>query len=121
MKTDLSKYNNKEYTPGGDFFKRILWYFTNMLFFICPLNLFSGLKVFLLRLYGAKIGKGVVIKPSVNVKYPWKLEIGNYSWIGERVWIDNLNEVKIGNNVCISQGANRPRPSAVRRSALRSQ
>ena len=53
----------------------------------------SGFKRFLLRLFGAKIGKGVVIKPCVNIKYPWKLRIGNYVWIGENVWIDNLDTV----------------------------
>lgn len=74
-------------------------------FFINPLNPFSGIKVCLLRLFGAKIGIGVNIKPCVNVKYPWLLEVGDYSWIGENVWIDNLAKVKIGNNVCISQGA----------------
>jgi putative colanic acid biosynthesis acetyltransferase WcaF len=58
-----------------------------------------------LRTFGAKIGRGVNIKPGVNVKYPWNLEIGNYAWIGENVWIDNLGKVTIGNNVCISQGA----------------
>lgn len=65
----------------------------------------SPLKVRVLRLFGAKIGIGVNIKPCVNVKYPWLLEVGDYSWIGENVWIDNLAKVKIGNNVCISQGA----------------
>ena len=59
----------------------------------------------MLKLFGAKIGKGVVIKPSVNIKYPWKLSIGDHTWIGENVWIDNLGEVKIGANACISQGA----------------
>lgn len=70
-----------------------------------PLNPFSGLKVFLLRIFGAKVGKGVVIKPNVNIKYPWLLEIGDHTWIGERAWIDNLAPVKIGKNCCISQGA----------------
>jgi putative colanic acid biosynthesis acetyltransferase WcaF len=46
-----------------------------------------------------------LIKPSVNIKYPWFLSIGDYCWIGENVWIDNLTHVSIGNNVCISQGA----------------
>ena len=65
----------------------------------------NGLKTSLLRAFGAKVGKGVVVKPKVNIKYPWKLIIGNHCWIGEQVWIDNLAEVTIGNNVCISQGA----------------
>ena len=66
---------------------------------------FNFLKIFLLQLFGCSIGKGVVIKPNVNIKYPWKLSLGNYVWIGERVWIDNLDNVMIGNHVCISQGA----------------
>lgn len=59
----------------------------------------------ILRSFGAKIGKGVVIKPMVNIKYPWKLKIGDYAWIGENVWIDNLGDVSIGPHACISQGA----------------
>jgi putative colanic acid biosynthesis acetyltransferase WcaF len=56
-------------------------------------------------LFGARIGKGVVIKPRVNIKYPWNLSIGDYSWIGEGVWIDNLTKVDIGPHCCLSQGA----------------
>ena len=61
----------------------------------------SGWRVQLLRLFGASIGSGVVIKPHVRIKFPWKLSIGDYSWIGEEVWIDNLAEVSIGSNCCI--------------------
>lgn len=104
-KTNLSAYDNSWYKTGAGKLKMILWYFTNVLFFISAMNPSSGLKVFLLRMFGARIGKGVVIKPSVNIKYPWRLEIGDYTWIGEKVWIDNLEDVKIGANCCISQGA----------------
>lgn len=104
MKTDLSKYNNSWYKPGSPL-KRACWYFFNVVFLMNPWNPFSGLKKFILRLFGAKIGVGVVIKPSVNIKYPWKLEIGDHVWIGEHVWIDNLAKVTIGSNSCISQGA----------------
>ena len=103
--TDLSKYNNDWYQPGAGKIKIALWYMTNALFLINPLNPFSSLKVFFLRLFGARIGKGVVIKQSVNIKYPWRLSIGDYTWIGERVWIDNLANVSIGKNCCLSQGA----------------
>lgn len=65
----------------------------------------SGWRVWLLRLFGAVVGTGVIIKPHVRVKFPWKLRIGDHSWIGESVWIDNLAEVSIGSNCCISQGA----------------
>jgi putative colanic acid biosynthesis acetyltransferase WcaF len=103
--TDLSKYNNDWYNPVAGKIKITLWYITNALFLINPLNPFSKLKVFLLRLFGANIGKGVVIKQSVNIKYPWLLSIGDYTWVGERVWIDNLALVTIGKNCCLSQGA----------------
>lgn len=105
MRTYLSHYDNSWYNPRGGILKRILWYFTNILFFINPLNPFSEIKVRLLRFFGAKVGTCVNIKPSVNVKYPWLLEIGDDTWIGENVWIDNLTHVTIGSNVCISQGA----------------
>lgn len=102
---DLSKYDNSYYKPGKSIITRTLWYFVNALFFNTPLFPFSKLKVFLLRLFGAKIGKKVIIKPSVNIKYPWRLTIGDNVWIGEKVWIDNLANITIYNNVCISQGA----------------
>lgn len=105
IKIDLSKFDNSWYNPGGSIFKRMLWYFINILFFQCPLNPFIGLKVFLLRLFGARVGKNLCIKPSVNIKYPWRLSIGDNVWIGENVWIDNLADVIIEDNVCISQGA----------------
>jgi putative colanic acid biosynthesis acetyltransferase WcaF len=105
VKTDLSKYDNSWYHPGGSFLKRILWYFINHLVFTSGLFPISNLKVVLLRLFGAKIGKGVNIKPKVSIKYPWNLEVGNFAWIGEAVWIDNLVKVSIGANCCLSQGA----------------
>lgn len=104
MKTDLSAFDNSWYQPGNPF-KRLLWYVVNLVFLKNSWNLSSGLKVFWLKAFGAKIGIGVVIKPNVNIKYPWKLYVGNYCWVGEEVWIDNLADVKIGNHVCISQGA----------------
>ncbi len=103
--TDLSKYDNSWYNPGGNALKRFLWYFVNALVIKNHLNPISGIRVKALRLFGAKIGRGVVIKPGVNVKYPWLLTVGDYSWIGEDVWIDNLAEVSIGSNCCLSQGA----------------
>ena len=103
MKVDLSRYNNSWYKPGNAV-KRVLWYYTNLIFFKSGWFPFYGLKVFLLKLYGAKLGNAVLIKPFVNIKYPWLITIGDHVWIGEDVWIDNLAPVTIGNNVCISQG-----------------
>ena len=105
QQTRLDLYNNSWFNPGGSSLKRLIWYFINDLFLNSGLFPFSGLKVFLLRLFGAKIGKGVVIKPFVNIKYPWNLQVGDHTWIGEGVWIDNLTSVSIGSHCCLSQGA----------------
>jgi putative colanic acid biosynthesis acetyltransferase WcaF len=103
--TDLSLYDNSWYNPGRGPIVRALWFIVNALFFINALNPSSQLKVFLLKLFGARLGQGVVIKPGVNIKYPWHLKIGDYTWIGEKVWIDCLGSVNIGKSCCISQGA----------------
>lgn len=103
--TDLSKYDNSPFHPGGTALKRFLWYYLNALFLKTSLLPSSQFKVFLLRSFGARTGKNITIKPGVNVKYPWNLTIGSHTWIGENVWIDCLVPVSIGSNVCISQGA----------------
>ena len=103
-KTDLSKYDTKLFSHVN-FAKRYLWYCFNSIFFKSDWFPFSIIKVNILRLFGSEIGRGVVIKPSVNIKYPWNLVIGNYVCIGEDVWIDNLDLVTISDNSCISQGA----------------
>ena len=64
---------------------------------------FNGLSS-LLRAFGAQIGRGVVIKPDVRIKFPWRLVVGKHTWIGQEAWIDNIAEVTIGSHVCISQG-----------------
>ena len=102
--TDLSRFNISWYNPGPRW-KIILWFVTNSVFINTYLPLPVSLKITILRLFGAKIGNKVVVKPGVNIKYPWLLHVGNEVWIGEQVWIDNLSEVHIGNNVCLSQGA----------------
>ena len=103
-KTDLSKFNNDWYSPGSGL-KRAIWYFFNLFFISNRFFPFMGIKKLVLRLFGAKVGKGVILKPGINIKYPWKLSIGDHSWIGEGVWIDNLGDVRIGSHVCLSQGA----------------
>jgi putative colanic acid biosynthesis acetyltransferase WcaF len=65
----------------------------------------SSIRSRLLRLFGAKVGKGVCIKPGLRVKFPWYLEVGDHTWLGEDLWIDNLAQVTIGPHCCISQGA----------------
>jgi putative colanic acid biosynthesis acetyltransferase WcaF len=104
QETKLKNYTTKGHFPGA-FSKRVVWYVTNMFFFKTLIPFPSSFKACLLRVFGAKIGAGVIIKPNVNIKYPWHLTVGDNTWIGEGVWIDNLVNIDIGSNVCLSQEA----------------
>lgn len=101
----LDTFSTGNFDKGAGFIKQTLWYFVNVLFVRASWNPFMGIKIALLKAFGAKIGKGLVIKNNVCIKFPWKLTIGDYVWLGENCWIDNLDKVTIGNHVCISQGA----------------
>ena len=103
LKTNLAAYDNSWYKPGRYFISQILWYMISSAFLKSAFP-FYGVKRMWLRIFGAKIGKGVIIKPHVTIKYPWNLEAGNNVWIGEQVWIDNLVKVRLKDNVCVSQG-----------------
>jgi putative colanic acid biosynthesis acetyltransferase WcaF len=108
LETDLGNFDNSWYWKNynqSTFIKRGLWFVIGNLSLNNYLPIPVVFKVFILRLFGAKVGENVMIKPKVNIKYPWFLEIGHNCWIGEQVWVDNLAKVKIENNVCISQGA----------------
>lgn len=104
-KVNLAAFNGSDFDKEAGALKIVLWYMVNALFVRASWNPCMGIKIFLLRMFGAKIGRGLVIKNNVNIKYPWKLTIGDNCWIGENAWIDNLDKVAIGSNVCISQGA----------------
>lgn len=101
----LRDYDNSWYQPGRGRLWQASWFFLGLPVLRSALLPSSGVRVRLLRLFGAQIGNGVVIKPGVHVKYPWHLYVGDDCWIGEDCWIDNLTTVRLGSNVCISQGA----------------
>jgi putative colanic acid biosynthesis acetyltransferase WcaF len=102
---DLSRYENSSYDPGRPWILRALWFFVGLPLLRSSIVPSSSFRRGLLRLFGASIGKGVVVKPGVRVKCPWFLRAGDHSWLGEDVWIDNLAMVSIGDHCCISQGA----------------
>jgi putative colanic acid biosynthesis acetyltransferase WcaF len=99
----LGKYNNGWFSRGRSKFVEILWLVLDAAFVRSRVP-GSVHRRAILCAFGALIGKRVLIKPGVRIKFPWRLEIGNDSWVGEDVWIDNLAPVKIGSNCCISQG-----------------
>ena len=80
-----------------------LWWFVDFFFFKLSPQVMYGWRRFLLRLFGAKIGKGVIIRPTVTITYPWKVTIGDFSWVGDDVVLYSLGEIEIGSNVVISQ------------------
>ena len=100
----LDRFDNAGFDRGRPRWVEGLWRLLQALLFHSPLP-GSGWRATLLRAFGARVGRGVVIKPGVMVTFPWKLAIGDFSWLGERAWIDNLAEVDIGSHCCISQGA----------------
>ena len=102
---DLSRYNRRDYNPGRGPIVRALWFFVGLPLLRAALNPSTALRVWLLRSFGAKVGCGTTMKPGMRVKFPWRLEVGDFAWIGEDAWIDNLALVSVGNNAVISQGA----------------
>ncbi|WKN32540.1 putative colanic acid biosynthesis acetyltransferase [Porifericola rhodea] len=81
---------------------QVWWLVQNILFKPSPQFMY-GWRRWLLRSFGAKVGKGVILRPSCTVTYPWKVEIGDYSWIGDEVVLYSLGNIHIGKNTVISQ------------------
>lgn len=105
MDVDLSLTDNRGHQPRRAFAIRALWLIVESLTLLNPIVTSYSFKRWLLRRFGASIGRDVIIKPNVHVKFPWELEIGDNCWIGERSWIDNMVPVRLGDNVVVSQGA----------------
>lgn len=88
---------------GKNIFIVQLWNVVNFFFFKNSPQILYKWRVFLLRAFGAKIGENVKIRSSVTITYPWKITIGDYSWIGDNVTLYSLGEIIIGANVVVSQ------------------
>jgi putative colanic acid biosynthesis acetyltransferase WcaF len=105
-KVNLAGFNPKiGLDRGTGKVKEISWYFIKMIFFLSAFPYPNSFKKMLLKVFGAQVGNDVVIKPRVNIHFPWKLTIGNNVWIGEEVFLLNFEALTIGDNVCISQRA----------------
>ena len=83
-------------------FVQLWWLVQSLLFHPSP-QVFYGWRRFLLRLFGGRIGKGVLIRPSATITYPWKVTIGDWSWVGDQATLYSLGEITIGDNAVISQ------------------
>jgi len=85
-------------------FVQMWWIAQSLLFHTSP-QMFYGWRRFLLRLFGAKVGKGVLLRPSVTVTYPWKVTLEDWSWVGDYVTLYSLGEIFIGESAVVSQHA----------------
>jgi putative colanic acid biosynthesis acetyltransferase WcaF len=92
----------KDFRGKPGWYVQLWWIVQDTLFRWSPQFMY-GWRRLLLRLFGAKVGKNVIIRPTAKITYPWKVKIGNYSWIGDDVVLYSLGEIVIGDNVVISQ------------------
>jgi len=102
---DLGSFSNPDYDPGRGKLVRAIWYVVSLLVFESGWIPSSSIKAWLLRCFGSRVGTGVIIKPHVRIKYPWRLTIGDHCWIGQEAWLDNIEDIRIGSHVCVSQRA----------------
>ncbi|MFC1589021.1 WcaF family extracellular polysaccharide biosynthesis acetyltransferase, partial [Pseudomonadota bacterium] len=100
---NLSSFSLPKGFSGKSILVLLLWAGVQKTFFSLSPQFLYGWRRFLLSLFGAKLGKGVVIRPSVRIIYPWKLTIGDYSWIGDDVTLYTIGEISIGSDTVISQ------------------
>jgi putative colanic acid biosynthesis acetyltransferase WcaF len=82
-----------------------LWWIVQATLFRASPQVFYGWRRFLLRLFGCSLGNHVLVRPTAEITYPWKVSIGDYSWIGNDVTLYSLGEIHIGANVVVSQGS----------------
>jgi putative colanic acid biosynthesis acetyltransferase WcaF len=92
----------KDFRGRSAAYVQFWWLVQETLFGLSPQFMF-GWRRFLLRQFGARIGKGVKIRPTARITYPWKVSIGDWSWVGDHVVLYSLSEIQIGANVVVSQ------------------
>ena len=99
----LRKYDQSNFDRGRPNWVIILWWLVQAIAFPLSLHNLNGFRCWLLRLFGAKIGQGIIIRPTARFTYPWKVTIGDYSWVGDDVVFYSIDEITIGSHAVISQ------------------
>lgn len=99
----LNQYSQIGYDRGRNGAIVLLWWFVQATLFRCSPQPMYGFRRLLLRLFGARIGKGVKVRPTASFTYPWKVSVGDHSWIGDRVELYSLDRIEIGAHCVVSQ------------------
>jgi putative colanic acid biosynthesis acetyltransferase WcaF len=100
---DLSTFSLPPGFRGRSAFVVQLWWLVQATLFRCSPQFLYGWRRFLLRLFGASIGEHVLIRPTARVQFPWKLRVGDWSWIGDDVVLYSLGQIAIGPHAVVSQ------------------
>lgn len=100
---DLSKAPGERQAWGRSKYVVYAWAVAERLFVTNSWQISSALRIRVLRAFGAEIGEGVIFRPRTRVSFPWRLHIGDRSWIGEGVWFHNQDDIHVGSDVVISQ------------------
>ncbi|NJO40371.1 MAG: colanic acid biosynthesis acetyltransferase WcaF [Cyanobacteria bacterium CRU_2_1] len=100
---DLRHYDQSNFDRGRSGWVILLWWLVQAIVFPLTPHAFQSARVVLLRSFGAQIGRGVIIRPTARFTYPWKVSIGDFSWIGDDVVLYSLDRIQIGKHCVISQ------------------
>lgn len=98
----LAGFSGAGYDKGRSRLHQVAWLTVQSLLtqhWFCP----ARLRIAVLRAFGARIGRNVLLRHRVRIHWPWKLEIGDDTWVGEGTWLLNLEPIRIGSDVCVSQ------------------
>lgn len=101
----LRDYDNSDFDRGAPRWMEALWVAAKIVFFLNPFPWPSRLRGAILRLFGAKIGRRIIIRSGVHITFPWLVEIGDDVWLGEESYFLSLAQITIESDVCISQRA----------------
>lgn len=100
---DLRKYDQSNFDRGKPGWYVLIWWLVQAIAFPITLHPQNNIRCWLLRLFGAKIGQDVLIRPTARFTYPWKVTIDDYSWVGDDVVFYSLDQITIGKHCVISQ------------------
>lgn len=103
MKVQLDRYDQSDYDRGRPGWFILLWWLVQGTVFRFSLHPMYAFRRRLLRAFGMQVGSGAKIRPSARFTYPWKVSIGDHSWVGDEAVFYSLDRITIGEHCVVSQ------------------